>query len=245
MNLLDQMLGVPGHLLREGSLGLKAGPVEWLLALLATGVGAWLLVQYRRRTPEQKPRGVLIALRALALAVLLVLLLRPVLRLESVVPQETFVALLADDSLSMTVPDGAGAAARGDWIRTQLGEGGAGLARLRERFRTRSFAFGADGRQLNDLTQLTFSDRRSGIASGLETVSEELAGVPLSGVVLLSDGADSTPAAELTERLLQLAPSPAAYQLLGATLEQIGDATGAQEMVQQGLQLAVASASDT
>ncbi|NNM01057.1 MAG: hypothetical protein HKO62_09925 [Gammaproteobacteria bacterium] len=46
------------------------------------------------------------------------------------------------------------------------------------------------------------------------------------------------------ERLLALSPSPAAYQLLGATLEQIGDPTGAQEMVQQGLRLAVSGATD-
>jgi len=86
-----------------------AESVFLLLALLVAAVGISLWV-YRHTVPEVSKgvRATLVTFRSLALAVLLFILFQPVLNLEETVSIDPKVAVLFDDSKSMTVADKQG-----------------------------------------------------------------------------------------------------------------------------------------
>ncbi|MBL0169887.1 MAG: hypothetical protein IPP90_04010 [Gemmatimonadaceae bacterium] len=62
---------------------------------------------------------------------------------------------------------------------------------LGERFALRRFRFGADASPLASARDLTGAGTRSDLARALDAVREDLNGLPLAGVVLVSDGADN------------------------------------------------------
>ncbi len=144
--------------------------------------------------------------RSLAIAVIVFCLLQPALVLSTVVPQETFVGVVVDDSRSMAMPDEASAAdgTRAGAVLEALSiESGSMLDRLAERFQVRLLAFGRSAERIESTEQLRFARADSRIGEALVAAKDELAGLPLSGLVLFSDGADSAPA-ELGDALLTL-----------------------------------------
>jgi uncharacterized membrane protein len=192
-------------LYERGRLELGA---PWLLALgglLALALLTPTLLRYARaagRTNRGR-RAVLIGLRVTALGVVLVVLCRPALVLSTVVPQQSFVGVLVDDSLSMRVDDLDGES-RADAVRAAIGEPGAPLrAALAERFKLRWFRFEDTAERLPRIAELGFAGQRTDLAGALERARQELAGVPLAGLVMISDGADNADG-PLTEALLAL-----------------------------------------
>lgn len=175
--------------------------------LLAAGVvlAAVAVVTYRGAGKRASPsdRGVLAALRIGILAVLLFALLQPTLVLDSVVEQRNFVGVLFDDSRSMTLP-AEGEGARADFLRTTFGAEGSPLVEeLAERFSLRYFRFGADVSRVESATELAFDGTRTDVTGALDRARESLSSVPLSGLVVVSDGAANTGAA-LAEALVPL-----------------------------------------
>ena len=141
-------------------------------------------------------------LRVLALAALALCLLRPALVLSTVVPQETFVGVVVDDSASMRIVDQNGQA-RAQWVQAALGEAPDSLrSQLEEKFKVRMFSFSDDGRRIGDPQELTFSGTTSRVEEGLGAASDQLRNVALSGIVLLSDGVDQS--RQLADQLLEL-----------------------------------------
>jgi len=128
-------------LFREGDLVFRA-PWPLLLVLGVAGAGLLLAVaSYARPRGKAGPwdRVVLGALRIGALGVLLLALLQPTLVLTPTVPQRNFVAVLLDDSRSMTLP-GRDGRPRSDFVAEQLNpETGVLLEKLEERFAVRLF----------------------------------------------------------------------------------------------------------
>ncbi len=203
----------PG-LFAEGRLAL-ASP-GWM-QLAAVAVGVLLVVaafSYRReiggaagRTEAaRRLRWLPPTLRSLAICVLVLCLLQPALVLSTVVPQESFVGIVVDDSRSMAMPDGDAArdgTRAGTVLEALSEEPGSLLDQLSERFQVRLLAFGRGTERIESSAQLQFSRSESRIGEALLSAGEELSGLPLSGLVLLSDGADSAPA-ELADALLEL-----------------------------------------
>lgn len=161
-----------------------------LIALAAAGLAVWA---YRRR-PAAAPtwaRAALTGLRLSTIAVLLLSLLRPVLVLRAVEPQRNFLAVLVDDSRSMAVAD-ENKGARGAFVRSAFGASGGLRAALARRFSLRFFRFSATTERMGSPEDATFSGTRSNIGQALERTTEELAGLPVSGIVLVTDGADTS-----------------------------------------------------
>jgi hypothetical protein len=174
---------------------------NWLLALaLLVAVAAAVSYVRRSRTLAARDRIGLLVLRGTLLVLLLVLLLRPTLQVPVAVSQENYLGIVVDDSRSMLVADG-GSGTRGEEIigslNTEL------LETLAERFRLRIFRFSGDARRVEDLGELTFTGGETRIGRALDQARNELAGVPVAGLVLVSDGADQSEA-ELNETLLSL-----------------------------------------
>ena len=201
---------------QRGELLLAQSP--WTLALLPFAAAALLLLllayaRLRRRTRPARLLA-LISLRAGAIGVLLFALAQPVLEVTAEQPQANLVAVLVDDSLSMRIADQQGAA-RGDYARAQLDlQRGELLSALGARYDTRLFAFGAGTRPLEDGQSLAFAAGSSDLAGALEAVQATLAGEPLAGIVLLTDGAVAT-GGELETALRELRAGDIALHPVG------------------------------
>ena len=177
--------------------------VAAVLVALAVGIA---IVTYRRvRVNDGRPRDriVLTSLRIAALALVLFCLLRPTLIVRAAVPQQNVVAVLMDDSRSMQIAD-MGGKPRGQYLIEQFGAPDSPLMQsLAERFQVRTFRFSSAASRLNSTGDLTFLGDETRLATALDGVRDELAGLPVAGVVLLTDGADTT-TAPMAEALLGL-----------------------------------------
>ncbi len=184
----------------EGELAFGvAGPLAIGLMAAAVALGAALLT-YRRvgAHSSRRDRWVLAALRASVLLVVLACLFRPMLLLSAPVPQRNFVGVLIDDSRSMQIADGR--VTRGDVVRAALGTGDSSLvAALRERFQVRLFRFGSSLQRMDDPAALGFNASETRVGDAIAGARQELDAVPLSGLVVLSDGADNASSAVADE----------------------------------------------
>jgi uncharacterized membrane protein len=161
------------------------------------------VVTYRtvRTKGRLRDRVVLTALRMAALALVLFCLLRPTLVVRAAVPQQNVVAVLLDDSRSMQIPDWKGQA-RGEFIRQEFGAADRPLLKsLSDRFLVRTFRFSSTAGRLNSVNDLKFAGSQTRLGNALQGARDELAGLPVAGVVLVSDGAD-TSEASLADALL-------------------------------------------
>ena len=148
-------------------------------------------------------RGVMATLRLALVAILVFILFQPTLILTAVVPQRNFVGILIDDSESMRIRDQSGVA-RSDFVQSTFGaEGGELLTALEEKFVLRYFRFSRDASRLNTMADLSYSGVETNLGTAMVRAQEELAGVPISGLVVISDGADNSGEA-LAESLLPL-----------------------------------------
>ena len=189
----------------QGEFRFDAGPGS--LAALAVGAAFIVaaVVTYRRARVRGRVRDriVLAALRTAIFALVLFCLFRPVLVVRAAVPQQNFIGVLLDDSRSMQIADWDGRP-RGEFVRNQFGSAEAPLIKaLSERFAVRVFRFSSTANRLASSGELTFGGAQTKLAAALDGAREELAGLPLAGLVLVSDGADTSDAS-LSESLLAL-----------------------------------------
>jgi uncharacterized membrane protein len=181
-------------LFEEGELVFRATwPLLWLLLLAVVGAGV-AVASYRRPKGKAGPtdRIIMGILRVGTFGVLVFALLRPTLVNTSTVPQRNFVGVLLDDSRSMTLP-GADGAARSSFIADQFDpETGELINQLEEKFAVRYFRYSSSTDRIGGLSELSFGGTRTDLVGALDRVREELSSVPLSGIVVVSDGADNS-----------------------------------------------------
>ncbi len=190
---------------QQGDLAFGAPVSVVVLVLVALALGLPALISYRRARGRAtgRDRWVLLALRTAALLVLVACLFRPMLLLSAAVPQRNFVGVLIDDSRSMQIADRDGKP-RDDFVKQQVADPNGALIRaLRARFQVRLFRFGSTTQRLDSAGGLTYDERETRLADGIESARHELESVPLSGLVVLSDGADNS-RTPFANELLQL-----------------------------------------
>jgi len=192
-------------LFERGSLVLG---VPWpvllgLLALVAALTPTLLRYRRARGKTDTRDRALLIGLRASVLAILVFSLCRPALVLSTVVPQQSFVGVLVDDSLSMRIADGGGEP-RSGFVRTTFADPASPLLEaLESRFKLRFLRFADGAERVAGVGGLQFGGQRTDLAAGLDRARQELSTAPLAGLVVVSDGADNADGA-LTEALVAL-----------------------------------------
>src|SRR3954463_12997962 len=169
-----------------------------LLAVAAAAALAVLaLLTYRGVSATDRPRDriVLVGLRLAALAVLLFCLFRPALILKAAVPQQNFLGVLVDDSRSMSIADVNGQA-RSAFVQQQMsGPNARLLEALSQRFVIRFFRFASSSDRVASAADLKFGGPSPRLAPALDRARDELSGLPLAGLVMISDGADTSDAA--------------------------------------------------
>ena len=200
LSAFEWLLGSPPVAFERGAIELL---VPWSVFWIASVVVAALvfsLLGYRRlrRRLGTKGRVLLGAARAAAIALVLLCLLRPQLVLSLVVPQENVVGVLLDDSRSMQIADADDGLRRSDTLLAAFPDGAGANEEpdalgnlLREKFVTRLFRFSDTTERVEGAAELGFAGARTDLLGGLTRVAEELASLPVAGIVLVSDGADT------------------------------------------------------
>ncbi len=182
--------------------GRRALAVLLPLTLIVAGAVLWSYTRVGGKA-RRLDRVVLVALRLGVLAALAFCLLRPKLVISSLVPQQNFLGVLVDDSRSMRIADQDGGS-RGAFATRELGTDTAALREaLARRFQLRFFRFSSSAERTGDPGTLAFAGTRTDLAAAMDEAREELAGVPLAGLVVVSDGADNA-RAPLSQSLLTL-----------------------------------------
>ncbi len=167
-----------------GLWGVIAGAI--VLILLAF----WF---YRKTTrPLSLPwKAFFISLRACTLLLIGFCLLEPGVLVSEVVPQETYVAVLVDDSQSMSIEDQNGLPSRHQQSLDLLYNSENIVEQLSENFQVRSYKFSELAQRLPGPEELLQDGGRSSIGAGIRHVMGELSSFPLAGLILVSDGADN------------------------------------------------------
>lgn len=206
---------------QEGEIAFLGPWPAWTALLAATALAAPVLFTYAgaRGRSRAAHRVLLGVLRAAALAVIVLAVMQPGLVLTSVVPQRNFVAVLVDDSRSMTIEDRDGSS-RADKAGRLLDPEGPLANGLAERFAVRYFRFSTAAERAGDLQTLAFAGSRTRIDAALSYAMEQMQGVPLSGVVLVSDGGDNSDG-ELGGALLSLRAASVPVFAVGLGDEQV------------------------
>jgi len=169
-------------------LELKFSAAWWvplLFILLAVLFSLWI---YRRTVPAVSPllRRVLLGLRYAALALVLLLLFEPVLGLRWTTSRRPTVAVLVDESASMTITDST--SRRSETARRLLSRPWA--TTLQRSSRLAYFAFADSLRSIpaDSVPVLGFRGDGTDLASALVAAQKQLADQNLAAVMVFSDG---------------------------------------------------------
>ena len=176
----------------QGQFVLGATRSMWLVAIAAAAFALYVAWTYSQvKALDTRGRVLLITTRSLLLLVALFAIVRPMLLLKVAVPQQNFVGILIDDSRSMQVAD-EGGGQRSDFVRRELGQPDAPLlAALSRRFVPRVFRFSSFAERLQSNADLTFQGTGTRLGDAVDRIREEMSGLPVAGVVIVSDGADN------------------------------------------------------
>src|SRR6202007_2110981 len=92
--------------------------------------------------------------------------------------------------------------------------------RLNDKFKVRTYRFDSNAERIERPDQMTFSGKRSRLESATDLLHQELGTVPLSGVVLITDGADNA-SKQWTESLSKLESRHIPFYTVGVGSESI------------------------
>ena len=166
------------------------GSPQWMAgacALMIAAVGA-LLWSYGRARTKRSVRIACAVLKAIGFTALAVSLLEPLL--SGVRPRRganSFV-ILADNSQSLQIKDKSSAQTRGEWVRDLLRPESAWKTRLGQDFDVRSYLFDSHLRAVDDFDALAFDGSGSSLTTSLAALARRFRGLPLAGVLLVTDG---------------------------------------------------------
>jgi uncharacterized membrane protein len=177
----------------QGELRFAAWSGSYVALVVATAAALAAVATYRAGGPRVKTRdrAILAAVRVALIALVVACLFRPVLVVKAAIAQQNFIGVLLDDSRSMQIADQAGGP-RSTFVRQEFGAPDRGMLKtLADRFMVRTFRFSAAASRLDAEDDLTFSGAQTRLGVALDGARQELAGLPLAGLVVVSDGADT------------------------------------------------------
>jgi uncharacterized membrane protein len=203
-SLFKVLFKYPAFVFRQGDFTFAASRSTTMILTVVAAVAVASLITYRGVKSDGHPRerAVLVAIRLALVALLLFCLFRPSLILRAAVPQQNFLGVLIDDSRSMTIADRDGKP-RTDFVQQQFGPDGPLAKTLSQKFVLRYFRFSASADRLGGVNDLKYAGTSTHLGQALERARDELSGLPLAGLVVVTDGAD-TSEATLDEPLASL-----------------------------------------
>ena len=193
------------------------------IAVAVAAVAALATVWTYRSAPGDASavdRAVLIALRLCLVGLVLFCLFRPVLILRAAVPQQNFLGILLDDSRSMRVADHDGKP-RSGFVNETFGPDSAVMKALSSRYAVRIFRFASSTDRVAGARDLAFDGTQTKLGDALQRAKDEFSGLPLAGLVMVTDGAD-TEESSIQESLLGLRASQVPVFTVGIGKETLG-----------------------
>jgi len=186
------------HVFRQGDFRFAPPAGAPIAAVVMVAALAIAFISYRliQSRVQWRERAVLGALRVAALGIILVCIFRPVLIVKAAVVQQNVVGILIDDSRSMQLPaTNEQTGSRADVVRSTFANPDSAVMKgLSERFLIRTFRFSSSTARVGAPGDLSFTGTQTRLANAIESARQELAGLPVSGLVLVTDGADTTDA---------------------------------------------------
>lgn len=166
------------------------GSPRWLTgALVLLGIAGllilWSYVRARTSRPVRLACGVLKALAFTALALSLV---EPLLTGSRPRRGANAFVVLVDNSQSLQVRDEGATENRGEWVRSVLKTESPWRTRLGQDFDVRGYVFDSHLRAVEGFDGLTFDGAGSSLTTSLSALSRRFRGLPLAGVLLMTDG---------------------------------------------------------
>ena len=154
----------------------------------------------------------LTTLRTSILSVLLLILLKPFLRLHDTQPQASYLAVLVDQSKSMQIADLPDQGSRIETVNQTLFNPIESTVRqdslylkLQEKFKVRAFGFDRAAYPIPAQQPLSAIGWETDLETAIRDVAKELQHLPLSGIIIFSDGIDQTRRQLAPQHLLKLA----------------------------------------
>ena len=185
----------PGPVFSKGRLVLLSTWPAWLLPVLIVAAAGLLVLLIRWRLNEAAPalrnwRAVIVwAMQATMVALILGLLWQPAMTVGELSSQQNVIAVVVDDSRSMSLADSNGKTREAAALAVL--QGGV-MAGLQQRFQTRVYALGARLRRIDSLSQIAPVEASTHIDTALKQLVQETSDVPVGAILLLSDGSQNT-----------------------------------------------------
>jgi uncharacterized membrane protein len=204
----------PSFVFDQGEFSFAASRGTALAIAAATLLAIGALVTYRgiQGDGRARDRAVLTTLRVGLVGLLAFCLFRPSLILKAAVPQQNFLGVLIDDSRSMAIGDRDGQT-RTQFVGEAFGQPANPLIEaLSKKFVLRFFRFSTSVDRMTAPDQMRYEGAATRLGPALERARDDLAGLPLAGLVMVTDGADTSdqtldePLASLKARSIPVFP---------------------------------------
>jgi uncharacterized membrane protein len=197
MKLITRLLfGHERAVFTNGQFGFDMRPRWWWIILSAILLGGFIYVVYfrPRLRVTRRTTFILASLRTALIVLVGFMLLKPVVVVSSVVPRSSYVALAIDDSLSMKLQDMPARSARLDYARQMLMTApiagrNSFLASVEEKFKTNLYGFSNEVVSVPNGDSLYGEGRATDVAGALDEIARRSSGMPLSAIILATDGA--------------------------------------------------------
>src|SRR5271166_4559474 len=192
--MFEFLFKYPPTVFAKGSVVLLGQWPLWTLVLLliACAGGLGWVIWSRRRAIAPTMRGprtaVVWILQSLLVCLLLFLLWQPALSIATLRPQQNIVAVVIDDSKSMSTDEDGHT--RKDQVLSTLN--GGLLNSLKTKFQVRLYRLGDHLERIETPGKLNASAPATHLGDGLKEVLADSATLPIGAVVLMSDGADNS-----------------------------------------------------
>src|SRR5690242_4710961 len=217
MSIFEFFFNYKPIIYQKGHLAFQLLGSRWLLPFFILAAAAGAYFAYKNVSRDKYSVG-LVALRALTFTLLAFIFLRPVLNISTVLPQESYLAVVIDNSESMKIKDD-GQVARSELLQKQL-EATKFIKRLGDKFKIRIYRFDSTAERIDRVEQTNFAGKRTRLEAATDLLQQELGTVPLSGVVLITDGVDNA-SKQWTESLSKLEARKIPFYTVGVGSESV------------------------
>jgi uncharacterized membrane protein len=202
---------------QKGKLAFQLlGSKWWFLPIGLLAIAA--AFYFYRTVVKEKRSPALVALRAATFVILAFIFMRPVLNVSTVLPQDSYFAVVIDNSLSMTIKDD-GVKSRSEELQKKLEETNF-FKRLSDKFKVRVYRVDQNAERIDKLDRLTFNGKRTRLEAATDLLRQELGTVPLTGVALITDGVDNA-SQQLTESIAGLESRKVPFYTVGVGSDRV------------------------
>lgn len=196
--MFEQLMKYPIDVFREGDFSFGIPIPGLLIFVLMVALVAATIWAYRsaKGRSGRAFRGFLIVLRTIVLCVLAFCLLKPFLTIYQNNPDDSYLLVMVDRSKSMQITDSEDGKSRlSNANQLLFSENSEDDGKLIEKlnankFKVRLFGFDSEAKRIPSETIQSADGEDTNIPNAVNDALDDLQGIPLSGIVLCTDGVD-------------------------------------------------------